>query len=374
MPRLTGVLVPLRGRDRGAVAVIVSLLLAFGVLLGMAALAVDVGQLYAEREQLQSGADAVAVRVAKDCATGRSTCGKVAGLDTAAGYADANANDSATNVAEICGYVPYRFSQPCAPDAGNLTDCLPAPTPLPAGQPWIQVRTSTLQSNGDTVLPPIFAQAVTGTTGTTVGACAKVTWTPAGGGAALALTTSYCDWQAATSNGTVFASAPPDIPDGSLQRVIYLDTSTSVKCLSGPAGHYIPGGFGWLADSGGCQTAITADAWVTSDTGASATADCVTMLANAVANHPTVVYVAVFDDAVLSGSNAQYHILGLAAFVITGYHLPSASAASWLTGTQPCTGSDRCVSGYYIRDLIPVGDVTGVGPVDLGLDTIKTIG
>ncbi|HEX6498531.1 MAG TPA: Tad domain-containing protein [Micromonosporaceae bacterium] len=374
MSRLTGVLIRLRGRrDRGSIAVIVSVLLAGGVLFGMAALAIDVGQLYAEREQLQSGADAVAVRVAKDCATGRASCGTVGELGTAAGYAGANANDGASNVAEICGYVPYRLDVPCAPEPDNLTKCLPGKDPVP-GQPWIRVRTTTREADGSTLLPPIFAQAVTGTDGTTVGACAKVTWMPAGGGKALALTTSYCTWQAATSNGTVFAPAPPDIPPASFEHVIYLDTTSKVKCPSGPAGTYIPGGFGWLPDSGGCQITIAADAWVSSGTGADATADCQAVLADAVAHHPTVVYVAIFDNVILYGATAQYHILGLAAFVITGYHLPSVAAASWLTGTMPCTGGSHCVSGYYVRDLIPVGDVTGVGSTDLGLDTIKTIG
>ena len=46
--------------DRGAVGIIVAILLASGVLLGVAALSVDVGQLTAEREQLMSAADGAA--------------------------------------------------------------------------------------------------------------------------------------------------------------------------------------------------------------------------------------------------------------------------------------------------------------------------
>ncbi len=62
-----------RRRDRGAVALIVTVLFAGGVLMGVAALTVDVGQLYSERRQLQNGADAAALSLAKVCATG-GTC------------------------------------------------------------------------------------------------------------------------------------------------------------------------------------------------------------------------------------------------------------------------------------------------------------
>ena len=55
----------LRRDERGAVGVLVAVLLAGGVLLGLGAMVIDVGQLYQERAQLQNGADAAAVAVAK---------------------------------------------------------------------------------------------------------------------------------------------------------------------------------------------------------------------------------------------------------------------------------------------------------------------
>ena len=49
----------LLGRDdRGAFGVLVGMLFSTGVLLGMAALTIDVGTLYQERAELQNGADA----------------------------------------------------------------------------------------------------------------------------------------------------------------------------------------------------------------------------------------------------------------------------------------------------------------------------
>ncbi len=79
----------IRRDDAGAVIVWVALMMV--VLLGMGALVIDVGQLYAERRELQNGADAAALAVAQDCAGG--DC-----LDetaTAGTYADDNAHDGA---------------------------------------------------------------------------------------------------------------------------------------------------------------------------------------------------------------------------------------------------------------------------------------
>ena len=69
------VLVRLRRDERGVVGVIVAMLLGAGVLTGMAALVLDIGQIYQERIELQNGADAAALGVAKSCALGACTAG-----------------------------------------------------------------------------------------------------------------------------------------------------------------------------------------------------------------------------------------------------------------------------------------------------------
>ena len=57
--------------ERGAVGVVVALLMV--PLIGFAAIAIDVSAMYAERQQLQTGADAGALAIAQDCAPG--ACG-----------------------------------------------------------------------------------------------------------------------------------------------------------------------------------------------------------------------------------------------------------------------------------------------------------
>ena len=65
----------LRRDERGAIGVLVAIFIGAGVLTGMGALVIDVGQLYQERAELQNGADAAALGVAKSCALGTCAAG-----------------------------------------------------------------------------------------------------------------------------------------------------------------------------------------------------------------------------------------------------------------------------------------------------------
>ena len=86
-------------RDRGSITVIVALLMV--VLLGSVAIAVDVGKIYSERSQLQSGADAAAVATAQKCARDASDpfCSTTSAL--ASGLANQNALDGSSNILSI---------------------------------------------------------------------------------------------------------------------------------------------------------------------------------------------------------------------------------------------------------------------------------
>jgi len=166
----------LRGRagrrsERGAVTVVVATLLGFGILTGSAALVVDVGAMYVEREELQSGADAAAMAVAERCLV--ATCSNGSAMVVAAKYANKNAKDGHTKVTEICGKWGG-VQVTCPPPSTALGDCIGS---RPADN-YVEVRVITEESNGSSLLPPVFSRTLAGNSdfkGTTVAACSRAT-------------------------------------------------------------------------------------------------------------------------------------------------------------------------------------------------------
>jgi hypothetical protein len=369
--------------DRGAAATLVAVLLAGGVLLGMTALVVDVGQLYAEREELQSTADSTAMAVALDCALDRDACDEAQLPATATHYAEGNVRDNLAEVI-ICG------SDERLPDCddpqfeprGNLTDCLGERPD--GGIAYVEVRTSTLKAGGSTLLPPSFAQTlVSGHEGTTVGACARVAY--GGPAVSLAVTISACEWDHATwdEDAEERDYADPDADLATLQEyevvLQFLDPQVQKAedwpdCESGSAGYDAPGGFGWLDDEEKtCSTDIEDDKYK-ADTGVNVSGICKEILDEAIA-HATPLIFPVFKAVACCGSNTEYTLEALVAFVPTGYTMPGGGGhpqhESVLTGEEICANHQTCLSGYFIEEV----ESTGIGPLPgFGLTVVRTVG
>ncbi len=360
-----------RGDDRGVVATLVVVLLGGGVLLGMGALVIDVGRLYVERAELQNGADAAALAVARGCATNATTCTPA----TAAAYAGANAKDGSAAVSLVCGYDGTGRFAGCPASTGDRTDCPAAPA---SGSKYVDVHTSTLTAGGSTLLPPTLARAIVGNEdyeGTTVRACARAGWGAPSSTTGVAFTISHCEWNASTAAGTSFAAPPPYPPNtqppAALERVVRLH-GTGTACGGGASGWDLPGGFGWLSDTTGrCGTMVDVANTYPADTGVSAGGSCKTALTNARAKR-AVVFVPVFDGAGGTGHSGYYHLRGFGAFVVTGYHLPGLSDPSWLSATSPCKGTDKCIYGYFTQGLTSTSGSTG-GP-ELGASIVQLSG
>ncbi|MFU8850951.1 pilus assembly protein TadG-related protein [Micromonospora sp. SL1-18] len=374
----------MRGDDRGGVATVFGVLFAGGVLLGMLALVVDVGQLYVEREELQSGADAAAIAVARSCAADMSRCTDVNRRDIATQYANKNAGkDQVANVFTVCGSAAgVRDLFPCPAAAGNLTRCIGSVPSAP--KRYLEVRTTTATRNGSRLLPPSFAQTLLGKRGydgTTVGACARVSWGAPKAGLAVAF--SKCEWDAATKNGERFPAPPPYPPNAlpSPADEIVLrthdakDQNSLCPGASGPAGWDAPGGFGWLKEDGGASC-IT-ESFTAAPTGRTEQ-NCTAILSPITTGAAVAkaLYIPIYDRVAGTGNNAKYNIIGMAAFVPTGYFFGNPAAkrrASWLTGKRYCTGEARCIYGYFVNVLQP-GPVE-TGPLDsLGATVISIIG
>jgi Flp pilus assembly protein TadG len=350
--------------DRGAVGVLVAVLLGFGVLLGMGALVIDVGQLYQERAELQNGADAAALGVARTCAYG--SCNP----SVAASYANASSRHGLEGVDLVCGSGTLGA---CPSSTGKLTDC---PQP-PASGTYVDVHTSTLTQTG-TVLPPVFARALVGNgsyQGTTVYACAQAAWGAPSSASTVAVTISACEWDQATNLGSVFAQPPPyppsTLPSPSLDRVIKLHSTSGSGCSTEPSGADGPGLFGWTTDQTGTCGITVSSGTYSGNTGTSASQACKTLLSSAYTNR-TLLYIPVYTKLTGTGSNGTYTLKGFAAFVLTGYHLPGFTVSDWLNFKNNCNGSSKCINGYFTQALLPTPGP--IGGVNLGVSVVQLTG
>ena len=336
----------LRRDERGVVAAIVAILLGTGVLLGMGALVIDVGQIYQERAELQNGADAAALAVAKSCALGACAPG-VAGQQ-----ADGNASNltgGTAGVQLVCGSGALPG---CPGPTGSLASCPSAP---PAGTNFVDVYTETETASGSTLLPPAFATSIMGAgyKGTTVRACAQAEWGAPSAATVTALTISACEWDQDTSQGTLFASAPPysqnPQPAPGFDHQLTLDPGNGNGCLTEPGGADDPGTFGWAQDAtGNCSLSVRGA--FPASAPPSVTAACRAVLQNAQQSQvPILVPVYVSQNAANT-----YVLKGFADFVVTGYNLQAGfSAADWLNPANTCTGATYCLTGYFVPGVIP---------------------
>ena len=365
--------------DRGAIGVLVVVLIGGGVLLGMGVIVIDVGRLYQNRAELQNGADAAALAVAKNCALSISTCTQSNATSTAVSYAEANASQLTGHSAGVYGICVSVVSSPgftvgtCPPSSTSaMTNC----PSNPVGKNYVDVKTYT-QVGSSHVLPPALAHG-----GSTVYACAQAEWGAALQSNSLAMTISACAWQALTGNkfGTL-------IP-------VYLKGKLKTTCLSSnpSAGSNLPGGFDWLQPTSPttCTTKIdlTTDTTV-NNTGANVTQACKQALQTYIQASATV-FLPIFDcDSTVvgcpgyksTGANAIYHISGLAGFVPTGYsdlsgppgqdNLPKAFGNNSLC--NPPGTNDPCIEGYFKPGIDPVSDLIGSG-TNFGAITVKLSG
>jgi Putative Flp pilus-assembly TadE/G-like len=355
--------------ERGAVVILVALLLGFGVLLGMAALVVDVGRLYQERAELQDGADAAAIGVAKSCALG--ACNPA----VATSYADANASrltGGTAGVPMICGSGGMGL---CPGSTGTMIDC---PQPPPAGTNYVDVHTATQTASGSTLLPPVFAATLLGNSGyqgSTVHACAQAEWGPPSAATTTAVAISACEWDQATQLGTSFAPAPPYPPNqppaASFDQVLRLSPGTGGGCATEPAGADGPGSFGWAADLlGNCSLPVSGSSFPGA-TPISVPGSCQRALDNSQDNQVPIL-VPVYVSLDNSSGSPSYALKGFADFVVTGYNMPGFSDSDWLDPANDCQGSDYCLNGYFVPGVIPF---TGsFGSNDLGVSVIQLTG
>jgi Flp pilus assembly protein TadG len=304
--------------ERGATAVFFALLLI--PMLGFAAIAVDVGALYAERARLQVAADAAAIAVAQDCS--RGNCGDM--LATAQALITANDGEGSASY-------PVLSSDPLS----------------------VTVTGSTPQEHW-------FAPII-GHDSTEVSATATVGWGgPSRGTAVLPLTFSWCEFEKQTGGG---------VPDEHVVHTIYFTKTSNTTGCTGPSNNIVPGGFAYLdTDPGACAATTGLGGQWFSKTGNSVPSACST--ADFSEWLDDIVLLPLFEESGATGNNAWYRVYGYAAFKLTGYSL----GGQYHSADKPCGGNDRCVAGHFTR-FVELSDAWDYSPdaPELGSSILRLI-
>jgi hypothetical protein len=156
--------------------------------------------------------------------------------------------------------------------------------------------------------------------------------------------------------------------DGFEQVLLLREPGGSGVCPSGPSGWDRPGVFGWLDTDSSCRLSTVPD-WYQGDPGSPSLA-CRNALSAAVGR---VTLIPVYDLVLRGGRNTLYRLYGVAAFVVTGFRVPSRTVDSIITGDPPCGPDDSCVSGYFVEAVVDWTDDVDNGLPALGAVTVKTI-
>lgn len=323
--------------ERGAVAVIVAILLV--VLLGFAAIAVDVGMLYAEKAQLRNGADASALGIAQACASTPPTTDCASSLSNdslAKELVDANALDGQSN-----------------PHSVDLN--LDAQT--------VSVTAGALESGATTNSVSLFFANALGVAEAEVSATAHAAWgSPVKGPAPFPVVFSECE-----------------LLDGSSMQLVQFRKAgnNTSGCDSGP-----PGGFSNLNSvPGECEAMVTiADGATGSNVGNGVSSNCTALLTSwrddILAGKAPVGLFPIYESITDTGSNAVYDLKGFAAFEVYGWKLkqtgnppfPEAFRSNYYPGLD-CSHT-QCIGiiGKFI-DMVSLEDGYELGPVDESLNT-----
>lgn len=307
-------------KERGAAAVLVAFCMV--VLLGFTALAVDVGAMYAEKAQLQNGADATALAIAGQCAKGVSC--PVAMSDPNNRLASANANDDSSGT--------FSVTQPSASSVRVETNA--------------QAAGSTADSFS------LYFARVLGNESSVIHAAAVATWGTPSEAKTLPWTISECVFkqflspsQLAEFNSTGTFTGDP-IPTRILLRY-----DQNVPTFPGCAAQngYAPGGFGWLDTDGGCSAQIDiANSEVGSNPGNDLPSVCQDMPAT-IKDEP--VLIPVFSTATKNGQKTQYALTGFLAFQVTGFKFGGGPGLTDLDPLAPACNGGNCrgIQGYFTR-------------------------
>ncbi|WP_425863700.1 pilus assembly protein TadG-related protein [Arthrobacter sp. TWP1-1] len=305
--------------ERGAIAVLAAVLMVAMVL--VVALVVNVGIAYAEKAQLQNGADAAALAVAGECAKRVGTVdacipGPVGGelKAIADSLVNSNSNDGSSSVL------------------------------LEIGTEEVTATTSTVSGDGPKIILPISGVDAT------VRAVAAAKWGGIKSGTPIIpITFGACELDSVK------------YPLDGVDRAIL--THSSSKCSSTGQPHSLPGGFGWL-ENDNCKTIITVGQWAKSDNGNNI--ECEDLFTASLIGK--TVLLPIFDET--RDKDKEFHISGWGVFILKGFFLKGGSAVGEWASDGPGK-SDRGLYGHFIEQISFSEGFTWGEPGIYGVNQVK---
>lgn len=336
-----------RDNERGASAVIVAFFLV--VLLGVAALAIDVGAAYAERAQLQTGADATALAIATDCARGVNC--PTAMSDARNLLDDDNANDGSSGI--------FSVTQPTANS--------------------VRVETNAQEPGSTADSFSLFFARAMGVDATIIHAAAVASWGPPASGSTLPWTVSECVFrQSLTPAQRNQLDTTGTFTGDPLETHILLRYDERTPAYPGCEAEngLRPGGFGWLEPNADCSADIDSDSTVDGRPGNSYPtvrgdpSVCQDVLAGILDQPVLIPLFSTATDA--GGTRTRYNLIGFAAFEVTGYRFGGGPGLNVVDSEAPaCTGSCRGLMGFFTRFVtLDEGGIDTGGGDDFGANRV----
>lgn len=333
-------------RERGAISVLVAILMV--TLLGFAALAVDVGMLYAERTQLRNGADAAALAIAQKCARNinDADCSTTSAL--ARSLANSNAGDGKSNISDLV---------------------------LDKAAGTVRVTAGSQEAGKEPNKVSLFFARAMGFNNAEVTVGATVRWgQPVAGPLPFPLAFSVCQVRYHV--------------DGGLQQLQSHGDNANPDCMYGPDGAAVPGGFGWLVSSpGACGGLIDITVGDASNSSGNSYPGvvCDSVLqkwaADITAGKDVTALLPVFNVVTGTGANAKYHLTSFAAFNVKGWkfsgtdnELPKSfhNTSTSVPSSVACTNNCRGIIGSFIQYVsLADGYTYGVTTEDSGADIVR---
>ncbi|MBO0980869.1 TadE/TadG family type IV pilus assembly protein [Microbacterium sp. SD291] len=309
--------------ERGATAVLVAILMV--PLVGICALAVDVGALFAERAQLQNGVDAAALAVASACAKDQSDC-ETRKITIAQDYLDGNAS---------------------------------IPRDATVDAVVIDSTEDTVTVTARTNVDHIFASVIVDGSSEQVGASGSAEWGSPVAGGVLPLGFGNCEFEDAV------ISEP-----GATDNRVTIELGVLDRAGCDPTDN--PGGFGWLEDDNCAvhidfETTDPDELWMLGTGGGvgAGGAGCGSINGWLQPRLNTVILIPVFDRhknvaasapactaaAPDSGSKHCYHISQFAAFYLTGGKIGSFQQSDPYADANdpPAGGANGYLQGNFVK-------------------------